>query len=64
MPEDVHLAAMVVDVVLALHIVASVLEDVAERVAERRPAAMADVEGADGVRGDELDLVLLAIAEV
>ena len=64
MPEDVHLAAMVVDVVLALHIVASVLEDVAERVAERRPAAMADVEGTDGVRGDELDLVLLAIAEV
>ena len=56
--EDVHLGAVVVDVVLALDVVAGVLEHAAERVPERGPPAVPDVERAHGVRGDELDLHL------
>ena len=62
--EDVHLVAVVVHVVLALDRVAGVLEHARERVAERRPAAVADVERAHGVGRHELHLHLGAVAEV
>ena len=62
--EDVHLRAVVVHVVLALHVVAHVLEDAAERVPDGDPAAVADVERSHGVRGDELHLDLGARAHV
>ena len=55
---------MVVDVVLALHAVAGVLHHAAEGVAKRSPAAVANVERAHGIGRDELDLDLLARADV
>ena len=39
-------------------------EHVAERIAERGPAAVADMHGTDRVGGDELHLDLLACAEI
>ncbi len=54
--EQAHLRATVVQVVLAGHRVAAPLEDVAERIAVRRPAATAGVQRARRVGGDELDV--------
>ena len=62
--EDVHLGAVVVDVVLALDVEVGVLEHVAERVADGGPAAVAHVQGAGGVGRDELDLGAQAVAHV
>ena len=62
--ERVHLVAVVVDVVLALHVIARVLEDAGERVSQGRPASVADVQRAHGVGRDELHLDALAGAEV
>ena len=62
--EGVHLRAVVVDVELTLDVVTGVVHDAAERVAQRGPAAVADVHGADGVGGNELDLGLQAAADV
>ena len=58
--QDVHLAAGVIHVVLALHLIARHLEHVAQTGAEGRPTPMAYVEWAGGVGGNELDLHLLA----
>ena len=63
-PEDVHLRAVVVDVVLALDLVAGVLEHAAERVAQGSPAAVPDVERPHGVGGDKLHLDLGAVAHL
>ena len=52
--EDVHLPAGVVDVVLAVHLVAAGFEDVGQGGAVGRAAAVADVQRAVGVGGDEL----------
>ena len=62
--EGVHLRAVVVDVELTLDVEAGVLHDAAERIAQSGPAAVADVHGADGVGGDELDLGLQAATDV
>ena len=62
--EGVHLGAVVVDVELTLDVVAGVVHDAAERIAQSGPAAVADVHGADGVGGNELDLGLQATADV
>ena len=62
--EGVHLRAVVVDVELTLDVVTGVVHNTAEGVAQRGPAAMADVHGADGVGGNELDLGLQAAADV
>ena len=62
--EGVHLRAVVVDVELTLDVVTGVVHNAAEGVAQRGPAAMADVHGADGVGGDELDLSLQATTDV
>ena len=62
--EGVHLRAVVVDVELTLDVVTGVVHNTAERVAQRGPAAVADVHGADGVGGDELDLGLQATTDV
>ena len=58
--EGVHLRAVVVDVELTLDVVTGVVHNTAEGVAQRGPAAVADVHGADGVGGNELDLGLQA----
>ena len=62
--EGVHLRAVVVDVELALNVVTGVIHNTAKGVAQSGPAAMADVHGADGVGGDELDLGLQAATDV
>ena len=62
--EGVHLRAVVVDVELTLDVVTGVIHNAAERVAQRGPAAVADVHGADGVGGNELDLGLQATTDV
>jgi hypothetical protein len=62
--EHVHLRAVVVDVVLAVHVVAREVEHVAHGVAERRPAAVAHVQGTGRVRRDELVVQLQAVAKV
>ena len=62
--EGVHLRAVVVDVELTLDVVTGVVHNAAEGVAQRGPAAVADVHGADGVGGDELDLGLQATTDV
>ncbi len=53
--EDVHLAAGVVHVVLAVNRVADGFEQVAHRRAVRRMPAVANVQRAGGVRGHELE---------
>ena len=55
-PNSSHLHAVVVEVVLAVHDVAAALEDVAQRVAVRRPASAAGMQRAGGVGRDELDV--------
>ena len=55
---------MVVDVVLALDLIARMREHAAQRIAQRGPTAVAHVHGANGVRGHELDLGLQALAHV
>ena len=55
---------MVVDVVLAVDVIAGVLEDVAHGVAERGPTTVADVQRAGGVGRDELVVDLEAVALV
>ena len=55
---------MVVDVELALDVIAGVAHDAAEGVAESGPTAVADVHRTDGVGGNELDLGLQALADV
>ena len=62
--EGVHLGAVVVDVELTLDLVAGVVHDAAERIAQSGPAAVTDVHGADGVGGNELDLGLQAATDV
>jgi hypothetical protein len=52
--QDVHLAAVVVDVILTLHAVAGGSEDAGQARAVRRAAAMADVQRTGRVGGDEL----------
>ena len=61
--EDVHLAACVVDVVLALHVESGRFEDVRDTCAVRRAPAVPDVERAGGVGGDELHLNAPAVSE-
>ena len=48
--EVIHLRAMVVDVELLGHVEARMAQDACHRVAERRPAPMADMHGARRVR--------------
>ena len=62
--EGVHLRAMVIDVELTLDVVTGVVHDAAKRIAQRGPAAMTDVHGADGIGGNELDLSLQATTDV
>ncbi len=62
--EDLHLGAVVVEVELAVHVVSHHGQQVAQGVAEGGPATVADVQGADGVRGHELDVHALPLAEV
>ena len=62
--EGVHLRAVVIDVELTLDLIAGVVHNAAERIAQRGPAAVADVHGADGVGGDEFDLGLQATTDV
>ena len=52
--KDIHLAAVVVDIVLALHAAAGVLHHAAERIAKGGPAAVANVERPHGVGRDKL----------
>ena len=53
---------MVVDVILLVHIVAAVAHNARHGIAERRPATVADVEGAGGVGGHVLEVhVALAL---
>jgi hypothetical protein len=54
-----HLAAEVVDVELAGHLVAGEGQQPAERVAHRRIAGVADVQGSRRIDADELDIDLL-----
>ena len=62
--KDVHLGTVVVDVELALDVIAGVAHHAAERIAQSGPAAVTHVHGADGVGGDELDLGLETAADV
>ena len=62
--EGVHLIAVVIDVVLALDVVAGMLHHAAQGIAKGRPTTMADVHGAHGVCGDKLNLGLNALAGV
>ena len=54
--EVVHLVAGVVDVVLVGDVGAGSAQHPADRVAEGRPAGVADVQRAGGVRRDELEV--------
>ena len=63
-PELLDLVAGVVEVVLALDLVAGGGEQVGQGVAHRRQAGVADVQGAGRVGRDELDVDPLAVAEV
>ncbi len=59
--QDVHLTASVIDVVLARHVVACKGEHVRQRGAVGRAAAVADVQRAGRIGGDELHLHLHAL---
>jgi hypothetical protein len=61
--EGVSLGAGVVDVILALDVVAGGGERLREGIADGRAASVADVQGARRVGGDEFDLRLLARAD-
>ena len=52
--EPPHLAAGVVDVELAKHLVSRPFEEIGDDVADHRPAAVADVHGSGGIGADEL----------
>ena len=54
--EIIHLRAMVVDVELLGHVEARMAQDARHRVAERRPAPMADMHGARRICGDILKI--------
>ena len=58
------LVAEVVDVELAPHVRARPVEHLGERIAQHAAAGVAHVHGARGVRGDELDHILLAVQPV
>ncbi len=62
--EFLDLVAEVVDVELAPHIRTRPVEHLSERIAEHAAAGVAHVHGARGVRGDELDHVLLTLEPV
>ena len=62
--EQVDLGAAVVDVVLAGHPPAELREQVGERVAEHRAAAVADVERPGRIGRAELDIDASAAAEI
>ncbi len=62
--EDIHLAAGIVDVELTLHVEAGCCEHIGETGAERRAAAVADMQRPGGVGGNELDLNFLALAGI
>ena len=62
--EDLHLPAGVVDVVLAVHLVARGVEQVRERRAEGGVAAVADVQRPGGIGRNELDQHAPAGAEL
>jgi hypothetical protein len=57
--KDSHLAPGVIEVILAFHRVPGPLEEIGRRVAEDRPAAVADGQRTRRVRTDELHLDLL-----
>ena len=63
-PEQLRLRAGVVDVVLALHVVAGGVEHGGQRVAEHRASPVADLQRPGRVGGDEFDLHLRAAALV
>ena len=56
--EGIHLIAVIVDVVLALDVIAGMLHNAAQGVAKSCPATMADMHGTHRVCGYELDLGL------
>ena len=62
--EDMHLPAGVVDVILALHRVAGVLQQVGERGAVGGTAAVTDVQRPGGIGGNEFDLDAAALPEL
>jgi hypothetical protein len=61
--QDIHLPAGVVDIVFAVNPVADRFQQIGDGGAERRAAAVADVQRAGGVGGDELHLYPLAAAK-
>ena len=63
-PQDEHLAARVVDVILGLHVIARLLQDADQGVAQGRAPAVADVQRAGGVGGHVLHLDLDTLAHV
>ena len=62
--QRIDLRAGIVDVVLARHLVAGELQQVGQRIAEHRAAAMADVHRPGRVGRDVLDVDALALAEI
>ena len=62
--QRVDLGAGVVDVVLARHVVAGEREQIGERIAEHRAAAVADVHGTGRIGRHVLDVDPLALAEI
>ena len=62
--EDAHLRPGVVDVVLALDVVAGGLQHAGQHVAQHRAAAVADLQRAGGVGRDELHLQRLPGAQI
>src|SRR5439155_9609616 len=56
----VHLATGVVEVVLALDVVAGRLQDIRQSVTQRGVASVPDVQGSGWVGGDEFDLDALS----
>ena len=61
--EHVDLPAGIVDVILARHVEAGEREQVGQRIAEHRAAAMADVHRARRVGRDVFDVDLFALAD-
>ncbi len=62
--EHARLRVLVVDVVLALGLVARELEEPGQRVAEDGPAPVTDVQGPGRVHAEELDLEPLGVTQV
>ena len=63
-PEQLHLGAAVVDVVLGDGAVAAAPEQTGEAVAKGTPTTAAGVQRAGGVRGDELEVHSSPVADV